>query len=117
MTSTTDSSTAKVYRIDGWDPPVWAAGPDHHRLDEAAITWQRDGAPIVDSGAPHERVVCPSLMRCDSIEFDPAGGTLTLMQGDVGVSLGQIEEVSPAEARRLAATLVELADLAEGVTR
>lgn len=102
-----------VYTLDGWTPPAWATA---HRLDEAAISWTRspDTIPIGEPTSPggDQYPVDVTIGRYDSMAFDPAAGTLTL---EVGATLIRVDdtEMTPAEARKLAAALVELADAAD----
>lgn len=108
------------HHIEGWDPPKWATV---HEIDNNGhnIIWTRPADTVVlyydgsidDEGRATWEALGTELNRSDSIDLDVAGGILTVDVGPTLIRVYEDLELSPAEARKLAAVLVELADVAE----
>ena len=100
--------------IPGWERPAWAVRGAKSDTD---LTWERDSIVDVtyeeDIGA--QETLAPRLFRVDTVHID---------EGAVGVSIGAVRirfadtaTITPAQARKLADALVELAEYAEGEVR
>jgi hypothetical protein len=105
--------TPVTFDVPGWQRPDWATDA---KLSDGDLTFTRDASviPVVLSG--QELMPSPSpvqLFRTDELHIDAEAGTMSIEQGPVVIYVN-IEEVSPSEARKLAAALVELADYADG---
>ena len=107
---------ARTYPIDGFTKPAWATEVE---ADEAGyISFAR---PASDKFTTHDshggHVFAPELTRCDDYEFDIDGGALKYTVGAEVIHICDNVDVQPAEARKLAALLTELADIAEAGRR
>jgi hypothetical protein len=104
-----------IFRIEGWAPPGWAT---KHVEMEASLAWFRESdtelerVPSSVAGDDQMRFV-PSIQRYDNIDLDLDAGELSLNVGPTLIHLDDDLEVTPAEARKLAVVLIELADAAE----
>jgi hypothetical protein len=98
--------------IPGWNRPAWAirginAGPE--------LIWQRQASVDVtydDHGV--EATFAPELVRVDQVSISESGAVV--VTGQTVIQFADGAYITPTEARKLAAALVELADYADGVT-
>ena len=94
----------------GWDRPAWAvrgvkAGPE--------LIWQRESSiDVTYSDGGVEETFAPELIRTDQVVIDEAGAAVHV--GETVILFADDAHVIPAEGRKLAEALVELADYAEG---
>ena len=76
--------------------------------------WQREAsvdATYTDGGV--EDTFAPELIRTDQVTIDEAGAAVHV--GETVIHFADDADITPAEARKLAAALVELADYADGL--
>jgi hypothetical protein len=100
-----------THNIPGWDRPAWAvrgvkAGPE--------LIWQREASidvTYMDGGV--EDTFAPELVRTDQVVIDETSARVVV--GETVIHFADDAYISPGEARKLAAALVELADYADGL--
>ena len=108
MSEPTEPTT---HQIPGWDRPAWAVRGVQDR-DE--LTWTRESTVDVtyQSGGVQE-YAAPQLFRTDQVTITESGAEVHI--GQVVIRFADDANITPGEARKLAAALVELADWAEGL--
>jgi hypothetical protein len=109
MTEPTDEPT--THEIPGCDRPAWAV---RGVKDRDELTWTREASVDVTYQAGGvEETFAPELCRTDQVAVDETGAAVHV--GQVVVHFADDAYITPSEARKLAAALVELADWAEGL--
>jgi hypothetical protein len=104
-----DETTA--HQIPGWDRPAWAirgvkAGPE--------LIWQREASvDVTYTTSGVEDTFAPELVRTDQVAIGEAGAAVHV--GETVIHFADDAYITPGEARKLAAALVELADYADGL--
>jgi hypothetical protein len=107
MSEPTEPTT---HQIPGWDRPKWAV-TGHRDRDE--LTWTREASvdvTITDSGTLD--TLAPELFRTDRVTITESGAAVHV--GHTVIRFAEDAYITPAEARKLAVALVELADYADG---
>jgi hypothetical protein len=100
-----------THQIPGWDRPPWAVTGVRDR-DE--LTWTREASQDVTYMAGGvEETFAPELIRTDQVSIGEDGAAVHV--GQVVIVHAEDCTITPAEARKLAAALIELADWAEDV--
>jgi hypothetical protein len=109
MTEPTDETA--THQIPGWDRPAWAV---RGVKDRDELTWTREASVDVtytDGGV--EDTFAPELVRTDQVVIGEDGAAVHV--GAVVIHFADDAYITPGEARKLAAALVELADYADGL--
>jgi hypothetical protein len=91
--------------------PTWAV---RSVKDRDELTWTRESTirvTITDGGTLHTDA--PALFRTDRVSISETGAAVHI--GEVAIRIADAAFITPAEARKLAAALIELADYADGV--
>lgn len=98
-------TTSATIDLPAWRGPDWA---QTHELDDGSLTWGRVlGVGDIFGGLGLE------LLRVDRIAVDDRGA-VTASLGDVTIHVIDDVNLTPAQARTLAAGLVKLAERADG---
>jgi hypothetical protein len=108
MTEPTND-TETTHHIPGWDRPAWAV---RGVKDGPELIWQQEASVDVtytDGGV--QDTFAPELVRTDQVAIDEAGAAVHL--GETVIHFADDAYAVPAEARKLAEALVELAGWAE----
>jgi hypothetical protein len=101
-----------THEIPGWDRPAWALRGVRDR-DE--LTWTREASQDVTYLAGGvEETFAPSLLRTDQVSIGEDGAAVHV--GQTVIHHAEDYTIVPAEARKLAEALTELADYAEPET-
>jgi hypothetical protein len=98
-----------THEIPGWDRPAWAV-TGHKDRDE--LTWAREATidiTMTDGGTLD--TFAPTLIRTDRVSIGEGGAAVHV--GEVVIRIADDAFITPAQARKLAEALVELADHAE----
>lgn len=102
------------YMIDGWEAPKWAT---KHEIEDGHISWYCYSAEPLEMVSIHADYEVtryqPTIVRFDDFELDPAAGTLAIVVGHTAIHVADDTEVTAAQARKLAAALLELADIVD----
>jgi hypothetical protein len=107
---TTESHDPTTHEIPGWDRPPWAV---RGVKDRDELTWTREASidvTITDTGTLD--TFAPELFRTDRVTITEGGAAVHV--GQVVIRIADDAYIAPGEARKLAASLVELADYADG---
>jgi hypothetical protein len=100
------------HNIPGWDRPKWAV---RGVKDRDELTWTRESTidvTITDGGTLD--TFAPQLFRTDRVSIGEDGAAVHV--GQTVIRIASDATITPAEARKLADALVELADHADGLT-
>ena len=100
----------------GWSRPTWAERTELNTdlIDAPSITFTRSSS----LAPPSRRATDPAsfgtltLTRTDALNAD-GDRVVTISTGETLIIADGVDDLTPAEARMLAAALLELADLAE----
>ena len=100
-----------THEIPGWDRPSWAV---RGVKDPDELTWTREASIDVTCLAGGvEATFAPALVRVDQVSIGEHGAAVHIGQTVIQHADGCT--ITPAEVRKLAEALVELADFAEGL--
>jgi hypothetical protein len=107
---TSEPTEPTTHEIPGWSRPSWAVRGVRDR-DE--LTWTREASiDVTYMAGGVEETFAPELIRTDQVSIGEDGAAVHV--GQVVILHAEDCTIVPAEARKLAEALVELADYADG---
>jgi hypothetical protein len=117
VTPDDDQTPQHVRNTGGWSRPTWAERAELNTdlIDAPSITFTRASSlapPARRADDPTPGFGSLSLTRTDALNAD-GDCVVTIRTGEVLIIAAGVDDLTPAEARMLAAALLELADLAE----
>ena len=115
MTTDDDQTPQHVRNTGGWSRPTWAERTELNTdLIAPSITFTRASslAPPARRATDTASFGTLTLTRTDALNAD-GDRVVTISTGETLIVAAGVDDLTPAEARMLAAALLELADLAE----